>query len=40
MAIKLTLLLLEPEYSGFGVNTMRADVMAPKVAKSKIRFKM
>ena len=28
----LTLLMLEMEYSGFGVNTMPVDALAPKVA--------
>ena len=30
----LTLLILEMEYSGFGVNTMPADALAPKLARA------
>ena len=30
----LTLVMLAIEYSGFGVNTMPADALAPKVARA------
>ena len=30
----LTFLMLKMEYSGFGVNTMPADAVAPKVARA------